>query len=105
MKTSTGRRSRASQSAASNGAADHAPSPLVQFAADRAHDAADALYEQAKLGIDRAQRAVTSMQGEGAWDRMQPLLVGAAGFVRHYPLRAAAVVALLASAFFVTRTA
>lgn len=103
MKTSSTRRSRTSHS--SNGAAGAAPGPLVQFAAARAHDAADALYEQAKQSIDRAQNALGGLQMDGAWDRLQPALVGAAGFVRHYPLRAAAVAALLASAFWVTRTA
>lgn len=105
MKTSSARRARASHSTKANGATEHAPGPLVQFAADRAHDAADALYEQAKQSIDRAQNALSGAQFDGALERLQPALVSAAGFVRHYPLRAFAVVALLASAFWVTRTA
>lgn len=110
MKTTSGRNSRATHNGNhENGTGDgdrtpeRAPGPLVQFAADRAHDAADALYEQAKQGIDRAQRAISTVHVDSAWERVQPALVTVAGFVRHYPLRAAMVVALLASAFWVTR--
>lgn len=102
MKSSTSRKPSTS-TPRSNGA-NHSPSPLARFAADRAHDAADALYEQAKERIDRAQDAIGSLQIDNAWQRLQPMLVSTAGFVRHYPLRAAMVVALLASAFWVTRT-
>jgi len=105
MKSSSGRKSSATSSRSNgNGASPHATSPLVQFAADRAHDAADALYEQAKESIDRAQRAIGNVHVDGAWQRLQPMLVSTAGFVRHYPLRAAMVVGLLASAFWITRT-
>lgn len=106
MKTTTGRKSRASTHNGNGHASanDSTSGLLVQFAADRAHDAADALYEQAKDGIDRAQRAMSSMQIDSAWRHFQPMIAGAAGFVRQYPMRAAMVAALLASAFFVTRT-
>lgn len=102
MKSSTSRKS--STSPPRNNGASHSPSPLAQFAADRAHDAADALYEQAKESIDRAQNAIGGLHIDNAWQRLQPMLVSTAGFVRHYPLRAVIVVALLASAFWVTRT-
>ena len=105
MKTSSTRKSRAATNGSgANGSAAHTPGPLVQFAADRAHDAADALYEQAKESIDRAQRALSTVHVDNAWERLQPMLAGTASFVRHYPLRAAMVVALLASAVWVTRT-
>lgn len=104
MKSSTRRKSSTSTPRSNGNGASHSPSPLVQFAADRAHDAADALYEQAKESIDRAQNAIGGVHIDNAWQRLQPMLVSTAGFVRHYPLRAAMVVALLASAFWVTRT-
>ncbi|TDU28286.1 hypothetical protein DFR24_2653 [Panacagrimonas perspica] len=103
MKRSTSRKS--STSIPRSNGTGHSPSPLVQFAADRAHDAADALYEQAKESIDRAQNAIGGVHVDNAWQRLQPMLVSTAGFVRQYPLRAAMVVALLASAFWITRTA
>ncbi len=105
MKSSSGRKSSTTASRSNgNGAGHHAPHSLVQFAADRAHDAADALHEQVKQSIDRAQDAIGNAHIDGAWQRLQPMLVSTAGFVRQYPLRAAMVVALLASAFWVTRT-
>ena len=106
MKTTSGRRSRATHKgnhANAAGVGEHTPGPLVQFAAERAHDAADALYAQARESIDRAQRAMSSVHVDTTWERLQPVLVSTAGFVRHYPLRAAMVVTLLVSAFWVTR--
>jgi hypothetical protein len=84
----------------------HATAPggaLVQFAAERAHDVVDALYAQTKDGIDRAQRAVGEVHAGTAWKRLQPALVGAAGFVRRYPMRAAMIVGLLGGAYWLTR--
>ena len=84
----------------------HDPAPvgvLVQFAAERAHDAADALYAQAKDGIDRAQRAVGQVRLDTAWQQMQPVLIGAIGFVRRYPMRAATILGLLGGAYWLTR--
>lgn len=84
----------------------HHPAPggaLVQFAAERAHDAADALYAQAKDGIDRAQRAVGEVRIDTAWQHLQPALIGAIGFVRHYPVRAAMILGLLGGAYWLTR--
>lgn len=114
MKTASARRSRASHNG--NGKSQHgdrhdapasgsqgAPSMLVQFAADRARDAADTLYEHAKERIDRAQHAMSDVRLDGSWDRMQPMLVSAAGFVRHYPLRTAMILALLGGALWLTR--
>lgn len=83
---------------------DDAPGgALVQFAAARAHDAADALYAQAKDGIDRAQRAMNEVRVDNAWQHLQPALVGAIGFVRHYPGRAAMILGLLGGAYWLTR--
>lgn len=76
---------------------------LVQFAADRAHDAADALHAQLKDGIDRAQRAVGDVRLDTAWQQLQPALIGAIGFVRHYPMRAVTILGLLCSAYWLTR--
>ena len=76
---------------------------LVRFAAERAHDAADALYAQAKDGIDRAERAIGDVRVETVWQQLQPALISAVGFVRHYPMRAAMIVGLLGSAYWLTR--
>jgi len=76
---------------------------LVRFAAERAHDMADALHAQAKDGIDRAQRAIGDVRVETLWQQLQPALIGAVGFVRHYPMRAAMIVGLLGSAYWLTR--
>lgn len=115
MKTApTSRKSRAAAQHNGNGKpgpSDHRqradpPAPggaLVQFAAERAHDAADALYAQAKDGIDRAQRAMGEVRLDTAWQRLQPALVSAIGFVRHYPLRATMILGLLGGAYWLTR--
>ncbi|MCC2658082.1 MAG: hypothetical protein K0Q76_3190 [Panacagrimonas sp.] len=89
---------------ASDRAAHPAPgSALVQFAADRAHDAADALYAKAKDRIDRTHRAVGDVRIDTAWEQVQPALIGALGFVRHYPMRAAMILGLLGGAYWLTR--
>lgn len=80
------------------------PSPLVQFAAARANDLADALHEVARDRIDRAQRSVTHIGVESLWQRAQPLLLRAATFVRDNPLRAGMIVAFLTGAALLTRT-
>lgn len=76
---------------------------LVRFAAERAHDVADALHAQAKDGIDRAQRAIGEVGVESLWQQLQPALIGAVGFVRRYPMRAAMIVGLLGGAYWLTR--
>ena len=86
--------------------ADAAAAPtgaLVQFAADRAHEAADALYAQAKDRIDRAHRAVGDVGIDSAWQQLQPAVIGAIGFVRQYPMRAAMILGLLGGAYWLTR--
>jgi hypothetical protein len=116
MKTgSTSRRSRAAGQHNGNGNGKQSGSPkdrpahaapggvLAQFAAERAHDAADALYAQAKDGIDRAHRAMNEVRLDSAIQSLQPALVGAIGFVRHYPMRAAAILGLLGGAYWLTR--
>lgn len=76
---------------------------LVQFAADRAHDAADALHAQVKDRIDRMHHAVGEVRLDAAWQHVQPALVGAVGFVRQYPMRAAMILGLLGGAYWLTR--
>lgn len=114
MKTgSTSRRSRAAGQHNGDGKQSGSPKDrpahaapggvLAQFAAERAHDAADALYAQAKDGIDRAHRAMNEVRLDSAIQSLQPALVGAIGFVRHYPMRAAAILGLLGGAYWLTR--
>ncbi|MGQ0699861.1 MAG: hypothetical protein ACT4PZ_16660 [Panacagrimonas sp.] len=80
------------------------PGPVMQFAAARASELADSLYEHAKNSIDRAQRSVPPLDVETIWQRAQPLLVRTGEFVRRYPWRAGTIVALLAGAAYLTRT-
>ena len=112
MKTASTSRRTARAAAQHNGHGKQAAPPrddfapagvLVQFAASRAHDAADALYAQAKDGIDRAQRAMNEVRVDSALQHLQPALVGAIGFVRHYPGRAAMILGLLGGAYWLTR--
>ncbi|MGH8517541.1 MAG: hypothetical protein ACREUE_08780 [Panacagrimonas sp.] len=114
MKTGTTSRKTPRAAAQHNGNGKHGashtrsshPAPsgaLVQFAAERAHDAADALYAQAKDGIDRAHRAMGEVRIDSALQHLQPALVGAIGFVRHYPMRAAMILGLLGGAYWLTR--
>ena len=112
MKTgSTTRRTRAAAQHNRNGhgeksAASNSPAPggaLAQFAAERAHDAADALHAQVKDRIDRAHHALNQVRLESALQHMQPALIGAIGFIRHYPMRAAAILGLLGGAYWLTR--
>lgn len=78
---------------------------VVQFVAARAHGIADSLYALAKQRIDQAQRSATPMRVETLWQRTQPILVRAGEFVRDHPLRAGTIIALLAAATLLARSA
>ncbi|MGQ0501805.1 MAG: hypothetical protein ACT4P0_04205 [Panacagrimonas sp.] len=78
---------------------------LTQFAADRAHDAAEALYARAKARIDGVhQSAASRLSLEAVLERGVPLARRTARFVRAYPWRSGAIVALLAGAAALART-
>ncbi|MGQ0622299.1 MAG: hypothetical protein ACT4QA_20680 [Panacagrimonas sp.] len=80
------------------------PPALVQFAAARANDLADALHQLARSRIEQAQQSATHLGVESLWQRTQPLMLRAANFVRENPLRAGLIVAFLTGAALLTRS-
>jgi hypothetical protein len=56
--------------------ATHSPEagPIVRFALDRVHDAADLLYEHAKDSIDRAENAMSEIHVDQLLQRSVPLI-------------------------------
>lgn len=101
LKTSTRNRTDIPAAAADTG--PPASLNIMQFAAARAHELTDALYEMANEGIDNAQRSIGPLRVETLWRRLRPAMEVTATFVRSHPWRSGMIVALIAGAVLIAR--